>query len=156
MVTVRPFNTFGPRQSARAVITTIITQCLAGKAVRLGNLRPTRDLNYVSNTVDGFLLAGSKPDLVGQTINLGSGRETSIGDLAQMISKLAGREISIQTEAQRMRPENSEVERLLAGNALARKLLGWEPQVSLEDGLTLTIEWMREQLDHYRPGAYVL
>lgn len=155
VVTVRPFNTFGPRQSARAVIPTIITQALTGQAIRLGNLLPTRDLNYVDNTVDGYLLAASTPDVEGQTINLGSGREISIRDLAQLIGRLTGREVIIECEAERMRPEGSEVERLLASNARARNLLGWEPAVTLEEGLERTIEWMRTHLERYRPGVYV-
>ena len=155
VVTVRPFNTFGPRQSARAVIPTIITQCLAGKEVHLGSLLPTRDLNFVANTVEGFLRAGTSPEAVGATINLGSGREISIGDLAQLIAKLAGRPARIETDSARLRPPNSEVERLLADGRLADRLLGWKPQVALEEGLTLTIEWMKAHLDRYRPGVYV-
>lgn len=156
VVTVRPFNTFGPRQSARAVIPTIITQCLTGKQVRLGNLHPTRDLNFVVNTVEGFLLAAAKPEAIGKTLNLGSGREISIGDLAQLIAQMTGRTINIQSEAIRLRPEKSEVGRLLADNTLAQQILGWQPRVSLEDGLGRTIEWMEEHLDRYRPGVYAL
>jgi NAD dependent epimerase/dehydratase len=156
VVTVRPFNTFGPRQSARAVIPTIITQCLTGTRVRLGNLHPTRDLNYVSNTVEGFIRAASVPDAVGQTINLGSGREISIGDLAHLIARLVDKPIEIHSECQRVRPERSEVERLLADNGKARTLLGWEPAVGLEEGLKHTIEWMKEHQARYRPGVYVV
>jgi dTDP-glucose 4,6-dehydratase len=156
VVTVRPFNTFGPRQSARAVIPTIITQCMSGQTVNLGNLHPTRDLNFVGNIVEGYLLAAETPSAVGQTINLGSGREISIGDLAKLIGKITGKPIQITTESQRVRPENSEVERLLADNARAQKLLGWKPHLSLEDGLKLTVDWIRENLAHYTPGAYVL
>jgi NAD dependent epimerase/dehydratase len=156
LVVVRPFNTFGPRQSARAVIPTIIAQCLNGSTVKLGSLEPTRDLNYVSNTVDGFLKSASTPAAIGRTINLGSGREISVGDLARMIAGFCGQEITIQSEAQRMRPDKSEVERLLADNTLARTLLGWEPAVTLEDGLTQTIEWMRQNLNRYRPDVYTI
>ncbi len=160
VVTVRPFNTFGPRQSARAVIPTIITQALAGEAIRLGSLTPTRDLNYVSNTVEGFVLAAQAPEAVGQTINLGSGREISIGDLAQLVARLLGQEIRLEPDAQRVRPEQSEVERLVADNRLARQLLGWEPAVSLEEGLLATIDWFRQHLTkhraRYRPGVYVV
>jgi NAD dependent epimerase/dehydratase len=155
VVTVRPFNTFGPRQSARAVIPTVITQVLTGQTIRLGNLKPTRDLNYVDNTVNGFVLAASTPEAAGQTINLGSGREISIGDLAALIGRLAGNDVRIECEPERMRPEGSEVERLLASNDRARKLLAWEPAVTLEDGLSRTIEWMRGHLERYRPGTYV-
>jgi len=156
VVTVRPFNTFGPRQSARAVIPTIITQCLAGQPVRLGNLHPTRDLNFVTNTVDGFLLAASAPGAVGKTINLGTGREISVGDLAKLIVKLIGCDVEVQSDEARLRPENSEVERLLADNSLARKLLGWSPKTDLEEGLRLTIEWMGQHLNRYRPGVYAI
>jgi NAD dependent epimerase/dehydratase len=156
IVTVRPFNTFGPRQSARAVIPTIIIQCLTGESVRLGNLHPTRDLNYVANTVEGFLLAASVPAAVGQTINLGSGREISIGELAQLIVRLADRLTVIESDSQRVRPDKSEVERLLADNALARDLLGWEPTVSLEDGLARTIVWIQQNLGRYRADVYAI
>ena len=156
VVIVRPFNTFGPRQSARAIIPTIITQCLTGETVRLGNLYPTRDLSYVSDIMEGFLLAASVPAAVGQTINLGSGREIRVGDLAQLIARLVGQPIAIESDEQRVRPDKSEVERLLADNTLARTLLGWEPVVSLEAGLERTIEWMRQHLERYRPGVYVL
>ena len=155
-VTLRPFNTFGPRQSARAVIPTIVTQCLSGDRVRLGSLHPTRDLNYVDNTVDGYLLAATRPEAIGQTINVGSGREISVGDLVQLIARLVGKPITVESEADRVRPEKSEVGRLLADGALARKLLGWEPALSLEEGLQRTIEWMRAHLERYRPGVYVL
>jgi dTDP-glucose 4,6-dehydratase len=156
VVTIRPFNTFGPRQSARAVIPTIITQCLAGKKLRLGNLHPTRDLNYVANTVDGFLASATEPQAVGRTINLGSGREISIGDLARLIGGLLNHPLEIEQAPERFRPDGSEVERLLADNSLARELLGWEPKVALEQGLEMTIAWIRENQDKYRPGEYVL
>lgn len=156
VTTVRPFNTFGPRQSARAVIPTIITQCLTGETVRLGSLDPTRDMNFVGNTVDGFLLAAQAPEAVGRTANLGSGREISIGDLAHLIARLVGRPIRIESEKVRVRPEKSEVDRLLADNSLARDLLGWTPQVGLEEGLERTIAWMKTNLDKYRPGVYVV
>jgi NAD dependent epimerase/dehydratase len=155
LVTVRPFNTFGPRQSARAVIPTIITQVLTGETVRLGSLDPTRDFNYVSNTVDGFVAAAESDLAVGETINLGTGREISIGDLAKLIERLAGRPLHIESDSQRLRPEASEVERLLADVSKAERLLNWKPQVSLEDGLERTIEWLGRHMDRYRPGVYV-
>jgi NAD dependent epimerase/dehydratase len=154
VVTVRPFNTFGPRQSARAIIPTIIVQCQAGGVVQLGNVYPTRDLNYVANIVEGFVLAASAPDVIGRTINLGSNQEISIGELAQLIAGLVGQPIVIESDAQRVRPSKSEVERLLADNSLARDLLGWKPLVSLEKGLELTIAWLQENLDRYRPNVY--
>lgn len=156
VVTVRPFNTFGPRQSARAIIPTIITQLLAGKKIKLGNLTPTRDLNYVADMVEGFVLAASAPAAVGQTINLGSGREISVGDLARLIARLMKKPLKIGTENQRMRPDGSEVERLLADNRLARRLLGWNPKVSMEDGLLQTIEWLRRHRDRYQASNYIL
>jgi len=156
VVTVRPFNTFGPRQSARAVIPTIISQCLAGQTVRLGNVNPTRDLNFVSNTVDGFIKAAAAPGVLGETINLGSGREISVGDLARLIARLVGKPIQIVCDEQRLRPDKSEVERLLAANGKARRLLGWEPTIGLEEGLQRTIAWLSENQRRYRPGVYVV
>jgi NAD dependent epimerase/dehydratase len=154
VVTVRPFNTFGPRQSARAIIPTIIAQGLAGERVRLGNLDPTRDLNFVSNTVDGILAAAEAPRAVGQTINLGSGREIRIADLVAAIGKLIGREVRVELDPQRVRPAGSEVDRLVADNRRAKDLLGWEPKVPLEEGLARTIAWFQEHRELYRAGAY--
>ncbi len=156
VVTIRPFNTYGPRQSTRAVIPTIITQAIAGAEIRLGSLTPTRDLNYVSNTVDGFLKGASVAGIEGETINLGSGEEISVGDLAKSIVRLVGRDVPIVTEEQRLRPEKSEVNRLLADNSRARDRLGWKPEVSFEQGLKQTIEWMRSHLDRYRTGTYTV
>lgn len=156
LVTVRPFNTFGPRQSARAVIPTIITQILTGDLVRLGNLTPTRDLNFVSNTVDGFVAAAESSLAIGETINVGSGREISIGDLAALISSLCGKPIRIETDEDRLRPAGSEVDRLLAANEKARSLLGWTPAVDLEEGLSRTIAWVGDHLERFRPGVYAV
>jgi NAD dependent epimerase/dehydratase len=155
VTTVRPFNTFGPRQSMRAIIPTIIVQCLTGDIIHLGNLHPTRDLNFVSNTVDGFLLAATEPAALGQTINLGSGREISMSELANLIAHILGKPIKIESENLRLRPKNSEVERLLADNLLAQNLLSWKPKVSLEEGLSLTIAWIKDNLELYRSSAYV-
>ncbi len=157
VVTVRPFNTFGPRQSARAVIPTIISQCLSGaRTIRLGSLTPLRDMNFVTNTVEGFLAAAVAPDAVGQTFNLGSGREISVGDLARMMIQLTGSDAEILCDEQRIRPEQSEVNRLLADNTRARQVLRWEPRVSLEEGLERTIAWMRNHLERYRPHVYTV
>ncbi len=153
---VRPFNTFGPRQSVRAVIPTIITQLLVGNELRMGNLYPTRDLNYVSNTVEGFLRAAQTDAALGQVINLGSGREISIGELAEKIAAMIGVELRLHKDAQRVRPEKSEVERLIADNSLAKKLLDWEPEVSLEQGLERTITWAREHTVKRRSDAYII
>jgi len=156
VVTLRPFNTFGPRQSTRAVIPAIAAQCLTGSVVRLGNLEPTRDLSYVADTVDGFLRAAAAPNVVGRTINIGSGRETSIGHLAEMIAAIAERDVVIERDKERVRPETSEVGRLVADTRTARELLGWEPNVKLEEGLQRTINWIQEHLEACRDGAYVV
>lgn len=156
VVTIRPFNTFGPRQSMRAVLPTIIAQALAGTEIRLGSLTPTRDLNFVSNTVDGFLLGASVEGIEGETINLGTGREISVGELAQQILKLVGRDLPIHSEEQRMRPERSEVNRLLADNTRALEKLGWAPRVEFEDGLQQTVDWVRENIDTSRAHVYTV
>jgi NAD dependent epimerase/dehydratase len=155
VVMIRLFNTFGPRQSARAIIPTIVAQCLSGKeSISLGNLSPTRDMNYVSNTVDALLAAAEADQAVGQAINVGSGREISVGDLARLIMKLTGTKAAIKSETERMRPANSEVNRLYCDSSLARRLLGWEPKVDLEEGLQRTIDWIRENMESYCPKAY--
>jgi dTDP-glucose 4,6-dehydratase len=154
VVTVRPFNTYGPRQSARAVIPTIITQALANETVQLGNLETTRDFTYVDDTVRGFLLAAEARDVEGQTFNLGSGEEISIGDLAHTIIDLLHAPDEIVQDPERLRPEASEVLRLLSNNSLARQRLGWQPTFSLKQGLEHTIAWIREHLDRYRVGSY--
>jgi NAD dependent epimerase/dehydratase len=145
VVTVRPFNTYGPRQSARAVIPTVITQLLAGeREVRLGSLAPTRDLTFVEDTCRGFLALAACDGAVGRGVNLGSGSEISVGDLAAMLIELVGVDAEIVSEDDRKRPEKSEVERLLADTTLVRELTGWEPRVPLREGLARTIEWFRE------------
>lgn len=154
VTTVRPFNTYGPRQSARAVIPTIIMQALAGHTVSLGSLHPTRDFTFVSDTVGGFLLAAAAEDAIGREINLGSGHEISIGDLTNKIIGLIGRSVPIVCEEHRMRPSKGEVERLRADNSLARKVLGWQPAVSLDEGLRRTIAWIQEHLALYRVEEY--
>ncbi|MEI7849333.1 MAG: GDP-mannose 4,6-dehydratase, partial [Chloroflexota bacterium] len=153
-VTVRPFNTFGPRQSTRAVIPTIITQLLTGSKVRLGNLHATRDLNYVANTVEGFIAAAESPNALGKTLNLGSNREISIQNLAELIASLMNKPLVLETESLRLRPSGSEVERLIAKNQLALEVLGWSPKTTLEKGLEQTIEWLSQNIDRYRPGVY--
>jgi dTDP-glucose 4,6-dehydratase len=153
---VRPFNTYGPRQSARAVIPTIMTQALAGEPIRVGNVAPTRDFNYVADTVRGFLLNAASEKAVGRVVNLGTGTEISIGDLARTICSAVGSDCKIIQEEQRVRPAGSEVDRLLADNRLANELLGWRPEVSLRAGLQHTLDWMRSNLDRYRTGVYAL
>lgn len=154
VVTIRPFNTFGPRQSARAVIPTIISQCLSGEIVKLGSLTSTRDFNYVSNTVDGFLRCAESSGTIGKTINIGSGSEISVGELVEKIGKLLGREIRTRKEQRRLRPTESEVERLVADNSLARRTLKWKPRVTLDDGLLKTADWIRSSLDEYKANEY--
>jgi dTDP-glucose 4,6-dehydratase len=158
VVTVRPFNTFGPRQSARAIVPTIITQSLANGTIRLGALQPTRDLTFVTDTVDGMIAAGFAPRVVGETINLGNGSEISIGQLASRILDLLARDgihATIEQEPSRLRPQQSEVGRLCADTTKARRLLGWCPKVSLDEGLTATISAIRADIASYpRIGAY--
>lgn len=156
VVTVRPFNTYGPRQSSRAIVPTIITQCLVGKTIRLGNLHPTRDMNYVSDIVDGFIQAARSHAAIGCTINIGSGQDISIENLTKKIGELLNRKVVIEKDEKRIRPGKSEVDRLLADNTAARELLGWKSSISLEEGLRLTIEWMVKHMNGYRPGEYVL
>lgn len=153
---VRPFNTYGPRQSARAVVPTIMSQSLANEPIRLGNTTPTRDFNYVEDTVRGFMLNAACDTAVGRVINLGTGTEISIGDLAQMICSLAGAECRIIQEVHRIRPSASEVDRLCADTRMADELLGWRPKVSLCEGLQRTLDWMRSNLDRYQVGMYAV
>ena len=139
---VRPFNTYGPRQSARAVIPTIITQILAGKKeIKLGNLAPTRDLNYVKDTADGFIAIAQSNKTIGEEINIATQKEISVGDLAYKIAKLMNKEIVIQSDEVRLRPGKSEVERLLGSNQKIKQLTGWIPKYDLDKGLLETIEW---------------
>ena len=152
----RPFNAYGPRQSSRAIIPTIITQALVGSEVRLGSLLPTRDFNFVADIVEGFICAATVQDAIGQVINFGTGMEVSIGQLADTLGRLIGKELNLITENQRVRPENSEVERLCADATLAQDILGWKPSVCLQDGLRQTIEWFERNLHCYRADAYAV
>lgn len=142
---LRPFNTFGPRQSARAVIPTVIRQLLAGDEVRIGSTTPTRDWNFVTNTVDAFVVTAQCDDAVGQTVHFGSGEEHSVGGMIDAVGAIIGRQPRIITEAERVRKEGSEVERLIADNSRAVELLSWKPSVSFLKGLEQTIEWFRSQ-----------
>ncbi|MDE2027164.1 MAG: NAD-dependent 4,6-dehydratase LegB [Candidatus Omnitrophica bacterium] len=154
---VRPFNTYGPRQSARAVIPTIITQILSGhKKIRLGALTPTRDLTYVQDTTEGFICAGESSLSAGEVINLGNKKEISIQDLACLIARLMDVDIVLEEDAKRKRPVKSEVDRLLADNAKAGDILKWLPQYKLEEGLLETIEWFkqRDHLEKYKSELY--
>jgi dTDP-glucose 4,6-dehydratase len=154
VVTVRPFNTFGPRQTARAVIPAIITQALVRSTMQLGNLSTRRDFTYVTDTVRGFLLAAEAERVEGRVFNLGTGQEISIGELARKIIQMTGKPVKIVLDPERLRPEPSEVMRLLSDNSLARECLGWQPEVTLDEGLEQTIDWIREHLDLYRVGTY--
>jgi nucleoside-diphosphate-sugar epimerase len=153
---VRPFNTYGPRQSARAVVPTIVAQALTQSVVYLGNLNARRDLTFVSDTIEGFVRAGETPGIEGEIFNLGSGTEIRIGNLAEEIISLIGRPVRVEVDPARMRPEKSEVERLLSDNRLAQQRLGWKPQVPLHEGLGKTIEWIATHLDRYRPREYAI
>jgi len=153
-VTIRPFNTYGPGQSARAVIPTIITQALTKQTVYLGNLDALRDFTYVDDTVDAFIKAGQTDGIDGETFNLGSGSEISIRDLAAHIFDLIGTTPEVEVDDERIRPALSEVQRLLADNSKARHVLAWSPQVDLREGLSRTIQWIREHLDFYHIGHY--
>jgi UDP-glucose 4-epimerase len=157
VVTVRPFNTYGPRQSARAVIPTIVSQVLAGgDTLRLGSLDPVRDLTYVGDTVRGFLRAGVAEKAVGQVINLGTGQGISIRELAQVIMQIAGHEVAIVSDADRVRPPASEVRLLIAKTERARDLLGWEPEVPLVEGLKRVVEYISANMAAYRVGTYAV
>ncbi len=154
VVTLRPFNTYGPRQSMRAVIPTIITQALTRPVIRLGNLDARRDLTYVQDTVSGFMRVAETPGIEGETFNLGYGEEVSIGELAELIIELVDRPVRIETDPQRLRPEKSEVQRLLSDNSRARTRLGWIPAVPLRAGLQETIRWITAHLERYHPDQY--
>ncbi len=151
---VRPFNTFGPRQSPRAVIPTIVTQALEGQAVRLGSLTPRRDLTFVADTVDGFVRAAEIEAAIGETVNLGTGHDVSIGELATRILDLAGSPAQVSEDPRRVRPDGSEVWRLVCDASKASTLLGWRPRMSLDDGLRETIEWFRTRRGAYDTAIY--
>jgi dTDP-glucose 4,6-dehydratase len=156
---VRPFNTYGPRQSTRAVIPTIITQVLSGqKAIKLGALSPTRDLNFVQDTAAGFIAAANADETVGEVVNLGTKQEISVGDLAKLIGKIIGTDIEVTSDQERIRPEASEVERLLADNAKALRLMNWKPAFTLTHGLTETINWYKDpaNLNLFKAGLYTI
>lgn len=157
VTTVRPFNTYGPRQSARAVIPTIISQILSGnKNIKLGALSPKRDLTYAKDTVNGFIRMAEVDESVGQTINLGVNSEISIGELANKIISLTGEKVKIECEEERLRPEKSEVNRLWSNNSKAKEVLGWTPKYSLEEGLIETIEWIRNNLHYFKSNMYTV
>jgi len=158
---IRPFNTYGPRQSARAVLPTIITQIASGmRTLKLGAIHPTRDFNYIADTVRGFVAVAESDQAIGRAINIGSNYEISVGDCVQMIADIMGAEVRIETDSVRLRPDNSEVERLWADNSLAEALFGWGPQYAGRDGLRRglveTIVWFSDpdNLARYKAGQY--
>ena len=155
-VTLRPFNTYGPRQSARAIIPTIVTQALTRQQVYLGAMHPTRDLVFVDDTVEGFIRMAETPDIEGRTYHIGTGTEVSIGEVADRIIKLIGGDIRVTFDPTRIRPESSEVARLICDASRARADIGWEPRVPLDDGLARTIEWIGQNLGAYRPDVYTI
>ncbi|MFD7582107.1 SDR family NAD(P)-dependent oxidoreductase [Kitasatospora sp. NPDC059817] len=152
---VRPFNTYGPRQSARAVIPTILAQLHSGaREIRLGSTTPTRDFTYATDTAEGFLAVARADRTLGETVNLGTGSEVSIGDLAKALIVASGRDADIVVDPTRLRPGGSEVERLLSDNRKARDLAGWQPQVGLDEGLRHTSDWVAEHLHLLAPDRY--
>ncbi|MCZ8156426.1 MAG: NAD-dependent 4,6-dehydratase LegB [Leptospira sp.] len=161
LITVRPFNTYGPRQSARAIIPTIITQILSGKRkIKLGSLHPTRDFNYVLDTVKGFIAALESSNGFGEVFNIGNGFEISMGDTAKLIAKCLGNDVEIEGDESRLRPEKSEVERLWASNTKAKDILNWEPDykglTGFQRGLENTIDWFKDpnNLKNYKADIY--
>jgi len=152
--TIRPFNTYGPRQSARAVIPTIIAQALKSSELQLGSTTPKRDFNFVDDTVAGFIAVASDDRAIGEVINIGSGRTVSIADVVEQVGDIVSRSLEVRTDESRVRPERSEVGLLLADIGKAQRLLGWSPQVSLRDGLERTVEWIRNHQARYKASEY--
>jgi NAD dependent epimerase/dehydratase len=153
---LRPFNTFGPRQSARAVIPTIIVQALRGDVIRLGSLDPRRDLTYVTDCALGFTAAAGSEAAIGETLQLGTGVDVSVGDLVEAVGSILGRELQVEQDPDRVRPEASEVMRLLSSPARMTDLTGWRPEVSLADGLEQTIRWIEAHAEAYPLAGYVI
>lgn len=157
VVIVRPFNTFGPRQSARAFIPTAIIQALTRDSITMGSLEPIRDMTFVKDSVEGFIKVGLCDKVVGQVVNLGVGSGNAIGTVVKMITQMLGKEdMPIKQDAARIRPPKSEVIRLISDNSVAREVCGWQPKYTLEEGLKQTIEWIREHIDIYRPDSYTV
>jgi dTDP-glucose 4,6-dehydratase len=154
VVTIRPFNCYGPRQSARAIIPTLITQAIACEEIRLGNTDARRDFTFVTDTAEAFMRAAQAPEAVGKVINVGSGQEISIGQLAQVIINTVQGTSKIVVDEARIRPIRSEVNRLLADNRLAKETLGWEPGVSLEEGIKRTVAWITTHMNRFQIGKY--
>lgn len=155
IATIRPFNTYGPRQSARAVIPTIISQILAGKKeIKLGSLTPTRDFNYVKDTAEAFIKIAESDKTIGEVINAGSNYEITIGDTVKKIIDIIGKDVKIICDEERIRPEKSEVNRLWADNTKIKELTGWAPNYNIDQGLAETVEWIKNNLQHYKTDIY--
>ena len=154
VVVVRPFNTYGPRQSARAVIPTVILQALKSNEIYLGNVDTSRDFNYVSDTVEGIVLAGLQDTFIGQEINIGSGKAYKIIEIVDMISEILGKELKVRTDPDRIRPEKSEVKILLCSSEKIRKICNWQPKVSIQEGLKKTVEWFKRHQRAYKSDIY--
>lgn len=153
---VRPFNTYGPRQSMRAVLPTIVVQALAGGPVRLGSLDPRRDMTYVADTVAGFLAAATAPAAVGATLQLGTGTDHSVGEMVASVGRAIGRQLVVEHDPERTRPPTSEVMRLISNPARMRRATGWAPRWSLDDGVVELVEWVRHNMAMFRAGEYVV
>ena len=153
---IRPFNAYGPRQSARAVIPTIIAQAVTGATLKLGTLETTRDFTFVEDTARAFVEIGGAEAALGEVVNAGSGREVAIRDVVLKIAAITGRDLGVEVDQQRMRPQNSEVSRLLSDSSKAERLAGWRAETSLDDGLRRTVDWIRENIDLYRPKEYAV
>ena len=146
---IRPFNNYGPRQSMRAVIPTIIYQALTKEKVKMGSLEPKRDFLYVEDNVDGYIRIAKSDDVTGEVINIGTGRTTSIGEIVDMVRELIGKNFEVETDKNKIRPEKSEVKLLICDNSKAKERIGWEPKTSLRDGLKKTIEYIQKNIDFY-------
>ena len=153
---VRPFNAYGPRQSARAVIPVIITQAVTGETLRLGTLDTTRDFTFVEDTARGFVAVAGADAALGEVVNVGSGTEVTIREIVRKVGEMLGRELAVEGDEQRMRPAKSEVSRLLSDSARAERVAGWRAEISLDEGLRRTVEWVRAHLDLYRPREYAV
>jgi dTDP-glucose 4,6-dehydratase len=156
VATIRPFNTYGPRQSARAVIPTIITQAISRDTIHVGAMHPVRDLTFVTDTVDGFIRAAECDGVTGQVVNLGWGHGASVKELVEKIVAMVGRKVEVMFDATRVRPAKSEVDRLVADSGAAREKLGWEPKVDLDEGLQQTIKWISDHYNMYNPAEYAI
>jgi NAD dependent epimerase/dehydratase len=157
VVTVRPFNTFGPRQSSRAFIPTVISQALSREKIVMGSLEPVRDMTFVKDTVKGLIKVGLSDNVVGQVVNLGMGKGQTIGEMAKVVLSILGKQnLPIKQDKRRVRPEKSEIMRLISENTKAREICGWIPNYNFEEGLAETIAWIKKNLHRYRPDDYTV